>query len=234
MANHAEGDVRVGRGYPPKQAATATRDRFQQWRGRYLATCARVDEAMQAIETAIRDRMLRTIIQASQNRWRRSRWLLRPSLECLGAFVVLIALATVVYVFPWLKGAMKTNTNIDAVVIVLVIAIAFGLYRLRKHWRFCYAIVELFAGMWVILLAVKNLPQDVTLQIHDSFLVQFLAGLYVIIRAFDNISLSKAYDGVRAEGARMDAVLLEKRTRRQALRASQSVTFRDKWRGFFR
>ena len=56
MGNHAEGDSRVGRiGYPPNQAATAIRDRFQKWQGRYLATCARLDEAMQAIETAIRD-----------------------------------------------------------------------------------------------------------------------------------------------------------------------------------
>jgi hypothetical protein len=44
-----------GSDIPPNQAATPIRDRFQQWRGRYLATCARLDEAMQAIETAIRD-----------------------------------------------------------------------------------------------------------------------------------------------------------------------------------
>ena len=40
---------------PPNQAATAIRDRFQKWWGQYLATCARLDEAMQTIETAIRD-----------------------------------------------------------------------------------------------------------------------------------------------------------------------------------
>ena len=58
MENHAEGDIRVGWiGYPPNQAATAIRDRFRKWRGQYLATCARLDEAMQAIETAIRDRL---------------------------------------------------------------------------------------------------------------------------------------------------------------------------------
>jgi len=33
----------------------AIHDRFQKWRGQYLATCARLDEAMQAIETAIRE-----------------------------------------------------------------------------------------------------------------------------------------------------------------------------------
>jgi len=60
MENHAEGDIRVGRiGYPPNQAATAIRDRFQQWRGQYLATCARLDEALPTIDRAIRDRISR-------------------------------------------------------------------------------------------------------------------------------------------------------------------------------
>jgi hypothetical protein len=64
MANHAEGDRRVGRiRYPPNQAATAICDRFQQWWGRYLATCARLDEAMQAIETAIHDRLRKSLGQ---------------------------------------------------------------------------------------------------------------------------------------------------------------------------
>jgi hypothetical protein len=128
-------------------------------------------------------------------------------------------LAAVSYLLPWLKGLMKTN--IESGLIVLVIAIAFGLYVLRKYLRFSYAIVELFAGVWVILLAANNLPQDVPLHIHDAILVQLCAGLYVIIRAFDNISQSKAYDGVRAEGARMDAVLLEKKTRRQESRGAE-------------
>ena len=45
MANHAEGDIRVGRiGYPPNQAATAIRDRFQKWWGQYLAWRARFRE----------------------------------------------------------------------------------------------------------------------------------------------------------------------------------------------
>jgi hypothetical protein len=93
--------------------------------------------------------------------------------------------------------------------------------RSTQIFAFSYAIVELFAGVWVILLAANNLPQDVPLHIHDAILVQLCAGLYVIIRAFDNISQSKAYDGVRAEGARMDAVLLEKKTRRQESRGAE-------------
>ena len=60
MENHVEGDIRVGRiGNPPNQAATAIRDRFQQWRGQYLATCARLDEALPTIDRAIRDRISR-------------------------------------------------------------------------------------------------------------------------------------------------------------------------------
>src|SRR5215467_11529784 len=72
--------------------ATALRDRFQKWRGQYLATCARLDEAM--TETVIRD-------QWSQYQAWRARFDEQPRQP---ACYSLIAVQRATVVAKWLVG----------------------------------------------------------------------------------------------------------------------------------
>jgi hypothetical protein len=72
---------------------TAIRDRFRKWQGQYLATCARLDEAM--TETAIRDRF---------QKWRGQRARLYEQSHQQQACYSLIAVQRATAVAKWLLG----------------------------------------------------------------------------------------------------------------------------------
>ena len=89
--------------------ATAIRDRFRKWQGQYLATCARLDEAM--TETAIRDRF---------QKWRGQYQAWRARLDEQGhqpACYSLIAVQRTTAVAKWLAGLSGAGT-----------VLAFGFY----------------------------------------------------------------------------------------------------------
>jgi hypothetical protein len=80
------------------QAATAIRDRFRKWWGRYEATCARLGEAMRAIDTAIRDRF---------RKWQAKHQAVRERLDEQGGQppnYSLISMQRATVVAKWLAG----------------------------------------------------------------------------------------------------------------------------------
>src|SRR5437763_159535 len=79
---------------------------------------------------------------------------------------------------------------------VLAILVCWGLYLIRQNFRFAYSLVELGIGLLAIFLAVGRAPVVVPDEpTGDLLLLQLVAGIYIVIRGFDNFAQSRFLEG---------------------------------------
>jgi hypothetical protein len=94
------------------------------------------------------------------------------------------------------------NFRQDAL-IPLILLSCYVLYVIRGKLRLAYSIVELGIGVVAILGVISKAPAVVPdEQAVELRMVQFLAGIYIVIRAFDNFTQSRVFAGSDGNQAR--------------------------------
>jgi hypothetical protein len=76
--------------------------------------------------------------------------------------------------------------------IIIILAACYGLYLVRHFSRLAYGTLEIVVGMYVIIGTMSREPELVD---PGLLLVQLAAGMYVIIRGFDNFAQSAPFVG---------------------------------------
>jgi ethanolamine transporter EutH len=83
--------------------------------------------------------------------------------------------------------------NIDpTMLIILVLAACYILYLIRHFYRLAYGSVEILIGLFAIFGAMHRAVDGVA---DAATLVQMAAGMYVIIRGFDNFAQAQPFKG---------------------------------------
>jgi len=115
----------------------------------------------------------------------------RPLWEMGLGGVLAISLAFAAKYLGWIA------TNVASFPLVgIILVLCFGFYLIRHFFRLAYGTVELSIGILVIFNAMGRAP----LVINDPatgtlLLVQLAAGMYIIIRGFDNFAQSRPFLG---------------------------------------
>ena len=108
----------------------------------------------------------------------------------LGA-VLALSLAFAAQHLAWIA----TNVSRDAL-IILILASCYGFYLIRHFFRLAYGTVEIVIGLFVIFGAMGRAPEVVDDPATATLLlVQLAAGMYIIIRGFDNFAQSASFAG---------------------------------------
>jgi hypothetical protein len=115
----------------------------------------------------------------------------RPLWEMgLGAFIAVL-LAFAAMHLAWLAVHFGQTT-----LIILVLAACYALYLIRHVSRLAYGMVEIAIGMFAIFGAMGRAPEVVSDPSTGSLLlVQMAAGMYVVIRGFDNFAQAQPFKG---------------------------------------
>jgi hypothetical protein len=115
---------------------------------------------------------------------------MRPVWELgLGALLVLLLTVAALKV-AWIA------TNIgQATLLILILALCFGLYLIRNFFRMAYAIVEISIGLLAIFGAMGRAPEIPDEPTANLLIVQMAAGIYIVIRGFDNLAQSQQFAG---------------------------------------
>jgi hypothetical protein len=87
---------------------------------------------------------------------------------------------------PWIRE------NVSRYVLVLaILVLCYGLYTMRRLFRYGYGFLEVAIGFSVIFGTMERAPPIVDDPASDLILVQIAAGIYIIIRGFDNLAQSE-------------------------------------------
>jgi hypothetical protein len=87
----------------------------------------------------------------------------------------------------------------QGMLIVLVLAACYILYLIRHASRVAYGTVEMVIGLFAIFGAMGRAPQVVDDPATGTLLlVQLAAGMYIIIRGFDNFAQAEPFKGASA------------------------------------
>ena len=104
----------------------------------------------------------------------------------LGA-VLAVSLAETAIHLQWIA------THITGPLLVIIILVAcYGLYLVGHYSRLSYGFLEILVGVFVITGTMSRNPLLVDFRL---LLVQLAAGMYVIIRGFDNFAQSAPFAG---------------------------------------
>ena len=87
---------------------------------------------------------------------------------------------------------IATNVTGPTRRIIIILAACYGLYLVRHFSRLAYGTLEIVVGMYVIIGTMSREPELVD---PGLLLVQLAAGMYVIIRGFDNFAQSAPFVG---------------------------------------
>jgi hypothetical protein len=87
---------------------------------------------------------------------------------------------------------IATNVTGPTLRIIIILAACYGLYLVRHFSRLAYGTLEIVVGMFVIIGTMSREPELVD---PGLLLVQLAAGMYVIIRGFDNFAQSAPFVG---------------------------------------
>jgi hypothetical protein len=84
----------------------------------------------------------------------------------------------------------------QTVLLILILGVCYGLYLIRHFSRLAYGMVEIFIGLAAIFGAMRRAPQVVSdPATANLLLVQMAAGMYVVIRGFDNFAQAQPFKG---------------------------------------
>jgi hypothetical protein len=106
-----------------------------------------------------------------------------------GAIAALLALAG--FNLAWIGRNIGENT-----LIILILGACYILYLIRHFFRLCYGTVEILIGLIAIFGAMgraRQVGDDPSAR--TLLLVQLAAGMYIIIRGFDNFAQSAPFSG---------------------------------------
>jgi hypothetical protein len=106
----------------------------------------------------------------------------------LGA-ILAVSLAFAAQHLAWIATSVPINTSI-----ILILALCYGFYLIRHFLRVAYGTVEILIGFFAIFGAMSRAPQVVDDPATGTLLlVQLAAGMYIIIRGFDNFAQSPPF-----------------------------------------
>ena len=111
----------------------------------------------------------------------------KPFWEIVLGSVLASLLAAVALHLQWIA----TNVTGD-ILIIIILAVCYGLYLLRHFSRLAYGCLEIIVGIYIIIGIMTRKPGLVE---PDLLMVQLAAGMYVIIRGFDNFAQSAPFAG---------------------------------------
>jgi hypothetical protein len=84
----------------------------------------------------------------------------------------------------------------ETTLIILILGACYSLYLIRHFFRLAYGTVEILIGLFAIFGAMGRAPQVVDDPATGTLLlVQLAAGMYIIIRGFDNFAQAKPFKG---------------------------------------
>jgi hypothetical protein len=78
------------------------------------------------------------------------------------------------------------------ILILEILAVSYGLYLIRHFSRLAYGTLEILVGLFVIAGTMSREPEHVA---PGLLMVQLAAGMYVIIRGFDNWAQAEPFAG---------------------------------------
>jgi len=104
----------------------------------------------------------------------------------LGGVLAIFLLEAAIHL-QWIATNITGNTRI-----IIILATCSGLYLIRHFSRLAYGFLEILVGMFVIVGTMSREPELVD---PGLLLVQLAAGMYVIIRGFDNFAQSAPFAG---------------------------------------
>ena len=112
---------------------------------------------------------------------------MKPFWEIVLGVVLALLLAAVAQHLQWIA------TNVTGyLLMIIILAVCFGLYLLRHFSRLAYGFLEVMVGLFVIIGTMTRKPELVE---PGLLMVQLAAGMYVIIRGFDNFAQSAPFTG---------------------------------------
>jgi hypothetical protein len=115
----------------------------------------------------------------------------RPLWEMGLAAVLALLLALAALHLAWLAGNIG-----QTMLIILILGVCYSLYLICQFFRLAYGTVEIVIGLFAIFDAMGRSPKVVDdPAIANLLLVQMAAGMYVVIRGFDNFAQSKPFAG---------------------------------------
>jgi hypothetical protein len=80
--------------------------------------------------------------------------------------------------------------------LVLILVVCYGLYLLRSVARLSYGFLEVLIGVFIVFGTMGKAPQVVSDPATARLLlVQLAAGMYIIVRGFDNWAQSEPFAG---------------------------------------
>jgi len=123
----------------------------------------------------------------------------RPVCEIgLGGLLALLLISAAQHL-AWIAANVP-----EFALIILLMVLCYGFYLIRHYFRLAYGLVEILIGFFAIFGAMGRSPQVVDDPATGNLLlVQLAAGMYIIIRGFDNFAQSQPFVGV---GARFRAL----------------------------
>jgi hypothetical protein len=126
----------------------------------------------------------------------------KPVWEMVFGGVLAVVLAEIAIHLQWIAVNIHGDT-----LIIAILAACYGLYLVRHFSRLAYGTLEMMIGLSVIVGTMIRKPELVD---PGLLLVQLAAGMYVIIRGFDNFAQSAPFKG-SAEGFRAQWDLLRRK-----------------------
>jgi hypothetical protein len=118
---------------------------------------------------------------------------IKPFLEMAFGFVLAVSLAETAIHVQWIAEHFTGTTRI-----ITILAACYVLYLIRDCSPLTYGTLEIVVGLSVIVGIMVRKPEQVD---PGLLLVQLAAGMYVIIRGFENLAKSSPFPGPAALSA---------------------------------
>jgi hypothetical protein len=127
----------------------------------------------------------------------------KPVWEMGFGFVLAALLGETALHLQWIAVNITGTTRI-----IIILAACYGLYLVRRFSPLAYGTVEILVGLSVIVGTTIRKPELVD---PGLLLVQLAAGMYVIIRGFDNFAQSAPFAGGAAAFRALWDLLIRKK-----------------------
>jgi hypothetical protein len=116
---------------------------------------------------------------------------IRPVLELVLGTILAVLLGFAALHLAWIATHVGPT-----VLIIVILGVCYGLYLIRHFFRLAYGMLEIAIGMAAIFGAMGRSPPVVSdPAIANLLLVQTAAGMYLVIRGFDNFAQAAPFGG---------------------------------------